>query len=521
MSKFVICLPAPQAKSIWFITFFLCFSLTAKEVNKSTAKEVNKSTKVSTKARAKQNKPLSSQTTSTKNTLSQLMTKILKKQALPNHYIGGIMGDFTQTLYQINADKLFIPASLIKIWTAGALLELLSPSQTFTTQFMATNPIKNATLNSPLYLKGGGDSSFVSESLWNLINNLTRTGLKTVKGDLIVDDSYFDSKTRGPRLNSPSHLSYDAPISALSFNWNTVNIYLRPGNKINQALKITIDPSPLYFSNIDNQTKTTHSKSKKKLFVQRKALIKHKESLIIKGQMPLGHKEVLIYKNVLYPALWTGWNALAFLKQRGIDIQGSVQLGKTPKKAFVLSKWTSRPLTEQVQLMMKYSNNFMVEMLVKNLALTLNPLRTKNRLDHLQEGLKIIQTYLQKQGISKTEYTLVQPSGLSQQNKIKPLHLMQFLKYWASHPLQPEFESTFPLANEDGTLKKYFQTDIFKGRLRAKTGSLNGVIGLAGYLTTQKGEKRIFVFIFNGPSNLKKKAQSLFQTWLTILFRHS
>ena len=66
--------------------------------------------------------------------------------------------------------------------------------------------------------------------------------------------------------------------------------------------------------------------------------------------MPLGHKEVLIYKNVLYPALWTGWNALAFLKQRGIDIQGSVQLGKTPKKAFVLSKWTSRPLTEQVQL---------------------------------------------------------------------------------------------------------------------------------------------------------------------------
>ena len=559
--------------------------------------------------------------------IAQQIEKALKQSGLPHSHIGVVVAGPTQNLYQLNEGQLFIPASLIKIITAGALLELLSPSLTFTTQFLAHAPIKKGILKGHLYLKGGGDSGFVSESLWNLVNNLTRHQIKEVQGDLIVDASRFDPKTRGPRLSTPSHLSYDAPVSALSFNWNTVNIYLRPSRKVGQPLQLNIDPSPLYFHSVENKTRTVHSKAKSHLQVKRHKTKGLRESLIIKGQMPINqtgfekgaafeifpsykvHKkreslnktsikvpEKLIYKNILDPAVWTGWNAIAFLKQRGIKVQGQVRKGQTPSQAKILAQWQSRPLADQIKLMMKYSNNFMVEMLLKNMAVELNhkithqqkgqPLKfshrasIKRKKSHFTEGVQIIKKYLQKRGIPEKEYTLVQPSGLSRQNKIKPKHLMQFLKYWQGQPLQAEFESAFPLANEDGTLKKYFipkghdfsatckskhlsplnsksgkfkcdqynQTNInssclsfpvsnlcyrkekpqkrhsaqnplgLKGRVRAKTASMNGVMGLAGWLTTKDREKIAFVFIFNGPVAEQAKAKALFQTWLVTLF---
>ena len=459
------------------------------------------------------------------------LQKALEQSSLPLRHFGIIVESPSQILYQWNADKSFIPASLIKIFSAGALLELLSPSLTFSTHFMALQKIQKGILNGDLYLRGGGDPAFVSESLWNLVNNLTRTGLKKVTGHLIVDASLFDQQKRGPRLAFSSHSSYDAPVSALSFNWNTVTIYLRPGDQKGQPLRLNIDPSSLYFTAIKNQTKTTKG-GKTKLFFARKTTKNNRESLKVRGQMPLEALETRFYKNISNPVIWTGWNAIAFLKQRGIEIKGPVTKGQTPHKARVLAKWKSRPLADQIKLMMKYSNNFMVEMLVKNMAVQLKapssfdpnsiPKNVKNSLNpsHLKEGIQIIKQYLQQTGIPEQEYTLIQPSGLSRQNQIKPRHLIKFLKYWQGHPLQAEFESSFPLANEDGTLKKYFNSPSLTGRIRAKTGSLKGVVGLSGYLITHKGEKRLFVFIFNGPPHLTTKAEKLFRTWTKLVFEH-
>ena len=195
--------------------------------------------------------------------LEQKLRKALEDSKVPSHQLGIIVSDASNSLYQLNADKSFIPASLMKIFTASALLELLSPSFQFTTSFMTKNKLKNSILKGDLYMKGGGDPGFVSESLWNLVNNLKRTGLKTIEGDLIVDDSRFDTKRKGERLPQPSHSSYDAPVGALSFNWNTANLYLRPGKKVGSPLQIIIDPSSSYFTSIDNLSLTTKKEQKK------------------------------------------------------------------------------------------------------------------------------------------------------------------------------------------------------------------------------------------------------------------
>ena len=447
-----------------------------------------------------------------KQTFNQKFKAAIKKSGLPSHQLGLVVSNGQEVLYQINADRDFIPASLAKIFTASALLDSLSPSLKFTTHFLATNEIKNAKLTGDLYLQGGGDPSFVSESLWNLVNNLTRNNLKIIDGDLIVDDSRFDKERKGPRLPQHSHSSYDALVGALSFNWNTANIYLRPGKKVESPLLITIDPSSLYFSSIEEKTKTVKKMQKKNISVHRKKEKKRRESLKIRGTLPLHHSEVLLYRNILFPAIWTGWNTIHFLQQRDIQLTGEVKRGFTPSNARVLAQWHSRPLTEHIKLMMKYSNNFMVEMLIKNMVVEL-----KGKKGNLKDGLKIIKRHIHKIGIPSQEYRLVQASGLSRQNKIKPRHLLKILKYWLHHPLQPEFESAFPLANEDGTLKKYFNKRTLKGRIHAKTGHLNGVTGLAGYLITRSGKKNIFVFLFNGPSS-KVKIERLFQEFAYIVW---
>ena len=260
---------------------------------------------------------------------------------------------------------------------------------------------------------------------------------------------------------------------------------------------------------MENKTKTVKGKKKKNISISRKK--GPKESLVVKGYLSAHHPEILIYRNIIFPEIWTGWNATEFLKQRGIDITGQVKTGYTPKQAVLLAEWQSRPLTEYIKLMMKYSNNFMVEMLVKNMVVKL-----KGKKGSLKEGLEIIKKHIQKLGISPKEYQLIQASGLSRKNKVKPRQLLEVLKYWLTHPLQPEFESAFPIAGRDGTLKKYFSDKSLTDRIHAKTGSIKGVTGLAGYLTTKKEGKIIFVFLFNGPPASKKRVEKLFQQWIQI-----
>ena len=304
--------------------------------------------------------------------IAQNLKQVIYKSKIKTRRLGIMVVTDNKVIYQLNSHQSFIPASLTKIFTAGALLDLLSPSLHFRTQFLAKSFPKEGVLDGHLYLKGGGDPSFVSESLWNLVNHLTRTRLKTVNGDLVLDDTLFDRQHKSQRLSYSSHDSYDAPVGALSFNWSTANIYIRPGNKIGDNLHVVIDPSDLYFSSIKNQTKTLAAGKKRNVTIEIKKRRNKKTIIYIRGGIPLDSDEILLYRSISYPTLWTGWNAFSFLKQRQIIVKGRVRRGKVPLGAIELAQWRGRSLIENIQMMMKYSNNFMVEILVKNLAVYRN-----------------------------------------------------------------------------------------------------------------------------------------------------
>ena len=464
-----------------------------------------------------------------KENISSKIQKILKTHSRIAKSMGLVVFDLYSGKYELthNENKLFTPASLSKIITAGTVMNFLNPYHQFETVFTAETPIDKAgVLKGHLYLKGGGDPSFVSENLWILVNNLTRSGLKKVKGNLIVDDSLF-GKAQPHRGWLKSDRSYSAPVSASSFNWNSVTVYIRPSLIQGGLAQVFIDPQNTYIKTI-NKSRTQGKKNKIK--VRRRSGSKG-DSIEVRGRIALNSKELVIYKNITKPALWTGWNAIEFLKQRGISVEGQVFKGKSPSQAYVLSSHKGSFVFRIVQDMMKFSSNFLADMLTLHLALFQG-----HKKDLWSRGLKQVHQHIEKQGVS--DYSFPSPSGLSRKNKLKPKDILKFLIQDYHSAYSFEKLASYPVPNSPGTLQKRFQnlekpsfinTQTFpktftqassQAHIRAKTGWLLGVVGLAGYIKTQQGNRKAFVFIYNGSTKKQMKAQEIFDQLALLITRN-
>jgi len=441
--------------------------------------------------------------------LKTQIQKILKTRIKKN--MGLVVMDMHSGQYELthNENKLFIPASLSKIITAGAVMDVLNPYHQFETTLISETPIsKEGVLKGHLYLKGGGDPAFVSENLWVLINNLTRSGLKKVEGNLIVDDSLFGKVQ--PHLEwLKSDRSYSAPVSSLSFNWNSVNVHIRPASVKGKSAQVFIDPKNMYIK-MNNKARTQGKKNKIKVQRISGSL---GDTIEVRGSLPLHSKELIIYKNITHPALWTGYNTIEFLKQRGITIEGQILKGTTPSQAYTLADNKGPFVFRIVQDMMKFSSNFLADMLTLHLALSQN-----HKQDLWNQGLKQIHQYMEKQGVR--DYVFVNPSGLSRKNKIKPKDILKFLIQDYHSVYSFEKLSSYPVPNSPGTLKKRFQNLENSSFIRAKTGWLSGVVGLAGYIKTNKGNIKAFVFIYNGNIRQQAKAQKIFDQLAFLLTRY-
>ena len=406
-----------------------------------------------------------------------------------------------------NENKMRIPASLSKIVTAGAILHYFDPFHQFETSFLSDQPVEKGILKGSLYIKGGGDPSFVSESLYLLVNHLHRTGIRRVEGDLILDDFLFVKLPPQKKWKKDFGRSFNAPLSALSFNWNSVNIYIRPGLKLNDPAQIFIDP-PNTFIQLKNQTKTKGA-GKNIQIIKKKG-----ETFIVRGQVPLNEPEFVVYRSVSDPLQWAGRNIIEFLKQRGIQVQGKIRRGRIPQNHFILARHEGRNILQLIRDMMKFSNNFIADVLTAQIAVY----KDQTEGVDVRQGAQWIHRYLNQQGIE--DYVFAHPSGLSRINKLKAGDLLKILsKDWNS---LYSFEkiSAYPLGGGDGSLKNRFKNVKRPALIRAKTGWLSGVVGLGGYARNSKGQTRAFVFLYNGKPKYQWRAQSLMDQLAVALTRY-
>lgn len=402
-----------------------------------------------------------------------------------------------QVLYEINGSQLRIPASLSKIITAAGVLEVLGPVWKAQTQLVSSGTINGRTLKGNLVLKGGGDPGFVSESMWFLVNEFTRTGVDTIDGDIVVDASRFDSvAVDDSRDEKRGDRAYDAPVSAMSFNWNSVSVYVRP-TKNGEKPVVFVDPENTLFKVQNNATTGGSSLT---LAVERIG-----NTIRVSGKIPSSIEEKVFYKNIDDTVAWSGNNLIQFLKQRGIKVTGTVKSGIAPKGATVLAKADSKPMVQMVQDMMKFSNNFVAEMLVKNAAA-----EKKGGGASIAQGVDLIKECFARWDLAKS-CVYQNPAGLTHDNKLSPKDLIAVLNYSSQDmTYSPEFIASLPIAGLDGTLKNRMKNTPAQGEVRAKTGLLNGVAGIGGYHRSKGGTLYAFVFIYNGPDNKADRARDFF-----------
>jgi D-alanyl-D-alanine carboxypeptidase/D-alanyl-D-alanine-endopeptidase (penicillin-binding protein 4) len=455
--------------------------------------------------------------------LSKAIARQVESSRLKPAQLGLVVADHEgQIVYQLNGDKKMIPASLTKILTAAAALEKLPVGFKLETHFRArSEQVKGARLEGDLYLVGGGDAGFVSESLWFLVNEFVRTGVTEVTGDLVVDDSHFDSvRFDESRDQERVDRAYDAPIGAMTFNWSAVNVFVRPGVKVGDAARVFADPENRYFT-VVNKAKTVAAGKKSQIEVRNSSVgrspknnsdgagggLVPQEELVITGSIPVGGAEFVAFKSITQPEAWAGYNAIEFLRQRGVLIRGRVRSGRAPTSVQVLARYKSKPVQELVAGMMKFSNNYIAEILTKNLGA-----EVKGEPGTMDKGIEVLRDYLREHQIADAE--VYNPSGLSRKNRFRPLDLLKILiEVKSDVRLYPEYLASLPIAGVDGTLRSRLNGQKRApgaGNVRAKTGHLSGVAGLGGYVGGQSGQLYSFVFLFNGSADDGYKSKQLF-----------
>ncbi|MES3039455.1 MAG: D-alanyl-D-alanine carboxypeptidase/D-alanyl-D-alanine-endopeptidase [Bdellovibrionota bacterium] len=422
--------------------------------------------------------------------------QILAKHKIPRESLGLLIVDQDgKNIYSVNEEKMMIPASITKLATTLGSVANQELGTQFKTQILTINEPVKGVLKGPIYFKGGGDPSFVSENLWYLVNIFKRSGIKEIQGDIIVDDSLFD-RVRYDESREDVRVSraYDAPVGALSFNWNSVNVFVRAGKK-GSAGVVFIDPENEYFD-IDNRVSTVAG-AVKEISVEKVAISgSQREKIIVRGKIGERATEHVVYANISNPDIWAGENLKSFLEQRGITVSGKVKAGVTPATAELVAEYASKPYGQILADMNKFSNNFVAEMLTKNLAVS------PGKAASLDAGVRRIQDALVKAGLSSSQFKIINPSGLTRENRFSSSGMVKILQALRSeYKWRYDILNSFPISGVDGTLKKRMKDDAVRGRIRAKTGLLNNVASLAGYASAENGREYVFSFMFNGGSD--------------------
>ncbi len=409
-----------------------------------------------------------------------------------------------ETIFSHRASDLFDPASNTKILSTAAALSRLGPYYTFRTQvYVDQEPSVKGVLKGNCYIKGFGDPVFVSEELWYMIKELRKLGIEEITGDLILDDTFFSLRgwlDEWGKINGSR--AYEAPLGALSLNFNTVAVDVGPGRKSGAPVQVSIDPNSIYL-NLHNKA-VTGEKEPSTLSIVREG--GRKENTIrLSGMLSLSRERKRFYRSITDPLLYFGHTFVEFAQKEGILIRGKINKGEVPVEAVKIYEHDSRPLRTIIADLNKLSNNFIAEQILMVLGSEMiGPPASP------EKGLRAVETFLTELGIKPGTYILADGSGFSPRNRLSPHQIVAVLEaIYRDFKVGPEFVSSLGISGADGTLKKRMSGPSLKGFVRGKTGHRSGVSSLAGYAQSRDGEVFAFSILFNSSSNNIKRSHAL------------
>lgn len=400
-----------------------------------------------------------------------------------------------EIIYEADADRKVTPASTLKLLTSAAALETLGEEYRFTTDLLTDGKVVNGVLNGNLYVRGQGDPTLLKNDLDQFAAQLSKLGIKKINGNLIGDDTWFDAVRLSPSIEKSDETHYyAAQISGLTLSPNndydagTVIVNATP-TKNGYKAKVSMSPDTNVVS-IVNKSKTVAKGNRNTLTIKRQS---GTNKIIISGNVPVGSAGKKEWVTVSNPTAYTLDVFKKSLASKGIKFVPSAQVlrRQTPENTKVLVTKQSMPLKSLMRPFMKLSNNTHAEILAKTMGKHVYADGSWN------SGLQVMRDYSQSIGLNPAEWSFEDASGMSHKNKVSSAQLTELLYLVRNASWYSSFVQGLPVSGMQerfvgGTLKNRLTGSAVKGKVIAKTGSLNNVNSLAGYVETVEGETLIF-----------------------------
>ena len=406
------------------------------------------------------------------------------------------LGD-AQVLYSHEPSRLLIPASAVKVLTTAHALDVLGPAHTVKTRFFITAPLRDGIVNGDLIVSGAGDPYLVSEHLWKVAREISRRGLREIKGSILINDSYFLDTIDTMTNFSPSR-TYAAKITPINLNFNSAEIHITNVKGKNKPV-IELGPVANKYAIFQNKVKIK-KKGTTNIKVYSKGKRKNKELFYIEGVLANDSKPITIYHPVKNSPAYFSYALAALLEKEGIKVANSFGGLVKENKGNLLLEWESLPLTDIVKLYNTYSNNVMADQIFYLIgAHIFGPPASK------EKAFKAVHAYLkQTESCSSNDIKITNGSGLSWSTRISSKCLVDLLQksYKKFHNFA-DLLGSFPIGARTGTLKDRFRSR--KGSfspisVRAKTGTLfrrKGVTAMVGFTSNPSGKVIVFSILIN------------------------
>lgn len=434
--------------------------------------------------------------------LPETVKQKLQQLAIPEPAISVYVQEIgkNQPIIAVNADAAMNPASVMKLLTTYAGLEILGPAFTWPTMLYANGNMVDGVLHGDLIIKGYGDPKLDLENFWLLIHRLRQTGLHEIMGNLILDHTHYDIPRSDPgEFDGQPYRTYNTLPEALLVNYRTSTIHFFPQPDKN-SIRVAVDPLPESLHIQNNLRLTQGACGDWQNLLSIDVLLADKDTnkrftIVLNGNFSkqCGKQSVMlslhdsaIYTRDLFKHLWM---------QHGGVFHGDVIEGPTPQGLAPLKVYQSPPLTDIIRGINKFSNNIAARQLY--LTLGTGNVVSNNSPATLAKSDAAIRQWLASKQLNFPELIIENGSGLSRNERISARHMGQLLLAAFNSAVMPEFISSLPIAAVDGTLKNRFIDSPVKGLAHMKTGALNNVRALAGYLLDHKGRRTVIVFFVN------------------------
>jgi len=441
------------------------------------------------------------------NTLPPSVLAALHQAKIPIDHVGVEVRlvNARTPLISVNNTRPMNPASTMKLLTTYAGLELLGPAYRWKTEVWIDGELKNGVLQGDLILKGYGDPKLTVDQFWLWLRELRGRGLREIRGNVLIDRSTFQLAPHDPAAfdNDPLR-AYNVGPDALLLNFDAIKLHLIPEK---DGIRIMTEPE-LYGISIDNRLRMT-AKGRCRNWDDRVFPTLSGNTLLVQGSFAASCGERAIHVSLLGHARFMNVVFRALWKELGGTVRGKLRDGILPIKAKLFASHSSESLAELIRDINKYSNNVMA----RQLFLSLSLFRSKTASIALSK--KNMHDWLLKKKLNFPELKLENGAGLSRTALISPHSMAQLLQSAQTSPMQPEFEGSLPIPGVDGTLRKRLRRCAATSHGHLKTGSLNGVKTIAGYVQDVSGKKWIVVFYINDARAWAgRKAQDALIEWV-------